>query len=496
MTEPIHYLAGNGALFLQPSGPNTAPAYMGCHMLGDLEEPRGDVTLLFCPDPSRPNAFRVIGSFKGAPGPVTTAITADTLKKADYLETIRCPVPIYVHKISCGRTDVFRNYDRTFILNKADITSITRSNQVARDPDNQDRSMQEFAISAQELLLGFNLQGARQSVSETEALNGVVACGDLRCAGDCGDDQEPCDIMYAIGDAAGGSPSNVANVLVTTDGGATWTETAANPFAAAEDIRGIACFSIDKNTTRIIVGRGTTDAGNPAEIAYSDDSGATWTLVDVGAVLGQYFVGGKDAIFALDYNHVWAVTSGGYIYFSSDGGATWTAQESAVLTTEDYQGVSFSDDSNGYAVANSDVIVRTLDGGDTWSAVSATGGGANILSVEVLSDSHAWVGDAAASLYFTKDGGTTWTERDIAGASDTGTITAIQFINELQGALLHNTAGPVGTLYYTNNGGYDWQAVVTPSNAGLNSLVICSSQLIYAVGEPQGGTAFVLKALP
>ena len=36
-------LAGEGAIWVQPDGPNTELMYLGCHELGDIEEPLGDV---------------------------------------------------------------------------------------------------------------------------------------------------------------------------------------------------------------------------------------------------------------------------------------------------------------------------------------------------------------------------------------------------------------------------------------------------------------------
>src|SRR3972149_12276387 len=108
------FLAGEGALWILPGGPNTAPDFLGCHLLGDVTEPTGDVTLGYCPDPSGPNRFKVKYSFQGVPGVVTTSITTDVQATAAALEDIACPVPLFVMQSQCGRKDVFANYDRAF----------------------------------------------------------------------------------------------------------------------------------------------------------------------------------------------------------------------------------------------------------------------------------------------------------------------------------------------------------------------------------------------
>jgi photosystem II stability/assembly factor-like uncharacterized protein len=485
-----YFVAGEGALWIQPDGPNTKPQFLGCHELGDVTIPKGTLNLMYCPDPSKPKAYKVVGSYRSAPGAITTSIEVLMSKVADYLERVDCPVPIFIHKVECGRKDVFAAYQRSVVLVDAEVTSRGLSGMVSRDPDAEGESMQNFDIEAQDYFDAFGLSIERQSTTETEALNDIHFCGDEICEGDCGEAQSICELGYAVGDAAAGSPSNQANVLETEDG-STWAATSTNPFGAAEDIAAVSCFSIGGGNTRILVGRGSTDAGNPAEIAYSDDGGATWTNVNVGSVNGQYFMG-RDSIFVLDIYNIWAVTSGGYIYFSGDGGATWTAQESGVITAGDYYGISFANADDGFAVAAADIIARTVDGGATWSAVTATGGAGDLLTVKTISQLRAWVGDDEGDLYFTKDGGTTWTSRSFSG-SGSGEVRDIEFYNDYVGALIHNSATPVGSVHVTIDGGYTWQAITTPTNTGLNSIFICSPYLMYAVGEVQGSTAVILK---
>jgi len=71
------------------------------------------------------------------------------------------------------------------------------------------------------------------------------------------------------------------------------------------------------------------------------------------------------AAAALDPNTVVAVGGFGTILRTTDGGDSWTLQPSG--TTENLFGVSFVDANTGTAVGDHETILRTDDGGDTWT---------------------------------------------------------------------------------------------------------------------------------
>jgi photosystem II stability/assembly factor-like uncharacterized protein len=72
-------------------------------------------------------------------------------------------------------------------------------------------------------------------------------------------------------------------------------------------------------------------------------------------------------IFALDTNTAVAVGASGLILRTIDGGDTWTVQPSS--TTTNLYSVAFSDFKTGLAVGYGGTLLRTADGGVTWSAV-------------------------------------------------------------------------------------------------------------------------------
>ena len=483
-----NFLAGQSSVWVQPDGPNTEPKYLGCHSIGDVTEPVGDVTLLYCPDPGDVNSYKVKNRFRGEPGASTFSIETDLRKVADYLEELgRCAVPIYVHKVFTGRRDTFLNFDRTFVFYPATITSKSLGTLVSKTPGDENESTQGFDFSADVIYRGFPLQAYRVSVVETEDVTGIAVCGENRCQDAATQPQKLTDYIFLSTKALSGSADNKADVLKSIKGAA-FTATSADPFAGGEDIQGIVCFRTGADTIRILVARGTTDAGNPAEIAYSDDEGATWTLVNVGSTNGE-FVANSHALVALDRFHIWLGTSDGRIYFSSDGGATWTLQEAAVISATDITGISFVDSDNGYAVYTGGEVAVTVDGsadGATWSAVTVSGVTGS-LDIHAIDINNVWVVGTGGKKY-TKDAGVTWSVRDLVATA------TIDFFGDLIGLAAGSASS--GLIWNTVDGGYDWQALPTIANTGFLDVFVVTPSLAYVVGKAQGGTGFVAKLLP
>ena len=483
-------LAGQASLWIQPDGPNTEPKYLGCHSVGDITEPFGDETLLYCPDPAQAGRFVVKNSFSGEPGAITTAIETDLRKTADYLEDIgKCGLPIFIHKVSCGRRDVFTNFDRTFVLNPAKVTSRALGALAARDPGNEAESTQTFDLTSLSLIRAFPMEAARVSISDTSTITGIAICGEDRCEGDCGASQKISDYIYLATKAVNASIAATADVLYSIKG-SVFAATAADPFASGEDIHGIVCFRVGRDTIRVLVARGSTDGGNPAEIAYSDNNGGTWTLVNVGAVNGEFVANGH-ALVALDRYHIWLGTNLGRIYFSSNGGLTWTLQENAVISATAIHGISFTDSNIGFAVYTGGQTAKTTDGsqvGASWSAtVDPTSGAASATDIHAISPFFVWV-SGSNGLWYTHDAGDTWAQRE------TFSVGAVDFLDELQGLAAGYAAS--GVIYHTINGGHDWMPLDAISNNGFRDAKMVNSKLAYAAGVVTGGTGMLAKILP
>lgn len=494
MGDKVFTTRESGEIYIQPDGPNTEPQFLGtCVDLDDISEDRGGIAdLIQCFDGQ--GGWATLGATYSPPTPITLKLTTWLGVNLDLVERIvaenkNCPTPVYIHKRNCGQAGVFGNWARSFVLNAQRITNTTVMGLAARNEDKVAEQSAEL-VALPPMVRHAQLVVQRQSTSEANALNALAFSEQNKCSGPCGAAETAGDRGMVAGD---NTALASANVLYTSNGG-TFAATATDPFAVAEIVSVLVKVTVNSNTARWIAGRGTTDAGNPAEIAYSDDNGATWTNVNVGSTNGQYF-DSPQAIFALDQDNIWAVTTGGYIYKSTDAGETWTAQESGVIVATDYNAVVFFDANVGYVGGDSNVIVYTANGGATWSALTGPSAqaGVRVNTLAVPTESRVFVGYADGDLYYTEDGGATWAARTHPG-SGVGQVRGLDFWNELTGVMVRNSAAPVGTMLFTEDGGYTWVALDTPTNTGLNAVQFINPTLIWAVGEVQNSTAVILKA--
>jgi photosystem II stability/assembly factor-like uncharacterized protein len=180
--------------------------------------------------------------------------------------------------------------------------------------------------------------------------------------------------------------------------------------------RGAWGMSFVDDTTGYLLGSRYTDP-DPPILYRTTNGGASWTGVAgskasvLRTVLAICFVDGMTG---------WA--GGGVIMKTTDGGETWTTQVPIATVREFY----FLSAANGFAVGGK-TILRTKDGGASWENVTPNDDRIKDLrSVYFLDASNGWVAGRGADeqtggvylkhsiLLRTSDGGATWTIKDFA----------------------------------------------------------------------------------
>ena len=482
-TQKTYTAKKNGALFIQPDGPNSKPIYLGCYDVDDVQESRGGISLIQCFDVF--GNYQTVGFTEEAPEPITVSLGTFTGKVREAMDDVKCPFALYMILRCGGRADLFTNYDRMVALDVAKVTSRTLSNWVKQNEDGASMSMYE-AMALPPFIDLQKIQASRITIAETRDLNGIAFCEDMRCPGRCGDRLDMCDEGFISTD---GAALTTANVLYRANAASSFVATAADPFAAAENITGVVCVRTGPNSSRSIVARGTTDAGNPAEVAYTDDSGATWTTVNVGST-NALFVERAHALFALDMYNVWVGLDNGDVYKSEDGGESWTAKDTSSLTNG-VQAIWFINPLVGMVVTDGDEILITNDGGESWTA-ETTGSGFALQDV-TYNEAYWWI-SSDQGIFYSGDNGLTWTQR--TGFVNSGEdFRAIQFANKFFGMIVGVNAGGNAVAMYTNDGGFTWENVLALATYAvpLNDVFVCGTDLAYAVGNAVGGTGLLLK---
>jgi len=501
------YFSGDmGSIWVQPDGPGTEPQYLGCHDMGDITEPGGDITKRYCPDRAGHGRWKVALTSQGVPADVTASITLYAGSTADYLQLLankaaKCPFPVYVHQSTCGRKDVFLAYEAGTLLQNCRITSRTKTNFAQRE--GADAAEITFELSADNPQTEYwPLRMSKLTTTEAQDLMDIALCGEDRCSGPCGDAEEYGDEYMATSEATA-----LGEVVISVDAGATNT-IVAGPAAwlITENISSVVCYSTGRDTVRHIIANGTTGAGT-AEVAYSDNAGTAWTVATVGATVGEFFPW-NGCLFALDPYHIWGCTdtgagAAGNIYFSSDSGVTWTLQATG---TDALNCVKFINETVGLCVGDTNEILLTTDGGASWSTITgpAAQNAVDALGCHIFDRNRFQVGYEDGELWRTLDGGATWTQLALP-MPPLGTaidrVNSVDYIDDHNGVLAvkYSVAAALwGAIYRTFNGGQSWEVYSTDAAydvgaIGMASAVMATPNLAYGVGDLENALGTIYK---
>ncbi|MBI1325855.1 hypothetical protein GC170_22065 [bacterium] len=261
------------------------------------------------------------------------------------------------------------------------------------------------------------------------------------------------DTIYAVGEV----------VLKSTDGGSSWTT-----LLSGQTLNGVSAANADKV---FAVGQGTSNQGR---VMVSDNGGTSWTtslLTPPSATGGTVFnridaVSATTAYFVGQY--LQNTTDNAVIYKTTNGGSTWTAQNTT-------SGVGYAIDAVNANVAYAGGTlglngwVRETTNGSTWAANNFSG--TQVRAIAAWDENLIYAAGTSSSVKKSTDGGTTWSSV-VAGTS--AQFNDIAFLDQDR-LLLVSQFGSVRRIL---DGGASWQDV-TP--AGYSSYIFTA---VTVVPEP------------
>jgi photosystem II stability/assembly factor-like uncharacterized protein len=170
-----------------------------------------------------------------------------------------------------------------------------------------------------------------------------------------------------------------------------------------------------------------------------------------------------------------AVGASGRILRSADSGATWELAPTPTLAT--LTGVSFPDEQHGWVVGHDAIILRTEDGGRTWSKqYQGEDLQVSFLDVLFLDLQTGFAVGAYGQFLATADGGGTWTPRHI--------IEEDYFFNRISrgptGTLY--IAGEHGTLLRSTDRGLTWMPIRAPYDGSFYGILPLGAKSLLAHG--------------
>jgi photosystem II stability/assembly factor-like uncharacterized protein len=173
---------------------------------------------------------------------------------------------------------------------------------------------------------------------------------------------------------------------------------------------------------------------------------------------------------------VYAVGSGGSILKSVDGGITWskTIDNSEVITS--YYAVTFTSDSIGYAAGINGDMVKTTDTGKTWTSLKQSFQTNYTYGMSFPSKLIGYQVGYGGVIIKTTDAGTTWTKQT---SGLTTHLRSVCFLNDTLGY----ACGLSGKMLKTTNGGTTWTAITQSLVTGsLYCITFSTADSGYVVG--------------
>lgn len=486
-------------LWAQPDGPNTAakPLSIDKNGMADKTMPGAGREVVWGTDEF--GRFVPKLTFLSPPGGLNTStVEEDDTGQFTFLKKMfdrtGC-FPLQERWYKCGRKDGpawtrVKQYGKMTITQETDGAGPSREATGVNQFDTYEVSWTYTVVLYQHLLSAL-------TIAEDQAINGIAFLSDLVVGcNDCFPGYAPDEIGYLAVNSNSGSPGDFANVWYTVNGGGAWAITSTNPFAALADILFIAMYFVNESQFRVVV---VSDAAT-AQIKYSDftlgaEGTSSWSAaVTVGAAV------------VTAYN--WAFYNRAYIAVDGDIYVSTNQNESfgAAIYTGSVAINAFARspvDDSVWAVGASNLILQELGQSDTFDVKVGPSGGGAFTSVVVGNDGRIYAGNGTA-IYLSDNAGQNaggWTllkdfgaNKSVVAINCAGGTKAGGGDSQLLRAVVDDTAGGVGAVWESVDGGITWLQVTAVTNTGYNTAYFSASDANLAFVGGDGGVLHKLQA--
>jgi len=253
--------------------------------------------------------------------------------------------------------------------------------------------------------------------------------------------------------------SSRGRIWKTSDSGGSWSLCTRDP---AMSIGGSQSF---ERVIKVPGGRGfaagADSEGSPGVIYRTSASGGNWYATYPHANGMLHDVCSNDGVT------VWAVGEKGSIVRSTNGGDSWSVKGAAAAGSANLKAIEVLPSGDGFA-AGKNKMLRTTDNGATWAAVTGPPV-ADVTSLDAVDADTVWVGTAGGNVFRSDDAGVTWVGGDIGLPpieEGLDPISRVRALSKTEAMAIYQN-----TLWATADGAV-WTQRPLSSNVMLNGLAI------------------------
>lgn len=471
---------GQSRIFIQEGiNPATPYLYYGNVMLGGPSKSLGEPEPVYLPSSSQRGKWDIVDTTPKNEELGTSEFTARADRfLRDIWWTLKrkgCNFNLQVVNGACQRPDQFNRFDAKLLLSSARLTEIALGELNPLSGEDNAPVDLTGSISFEDMMPinSISFEQVADATVVAEVLDGLYY--DLVSCGDCGQASDGCQKSYWLTLANSGSPGLSSQIVYSLDGGSTW---------ATLDIPTLGGLSGSKlaavGSYLVVI----SQANNAHHYSpFSDVDAGTINFIRQNS--GYVATKGPRAIYSKTPNLTFVGAAGGYIYKMSDPTLAVTVLTDGSISTQDLNAV------HGYgrtivAVGGSNAVLKSDNDGETFSLVTGPATGVNLTAVWVMSKDTWLVGTGGGKLYYTLNGGTSWTEKAF-GASGASVVNDIKFFGNVIGYMAVEVGG-AARVYRSTDSGYSWEyqaphIASLPTSVRINVVVPCGVNSVAAGGR-------------
>ena len=209
-------------------------------------------------------------------------------------------------------------------------------------------------------------------------------------------------------------------------------------------------------------------ASGRAAIRGTTDGGKNWFPIPIPTVgfLHQFFFTSPVEGWAAGYD---------VLLHTEDGGQNWNL--ALEIPMGPIRSLWFVSPEVGWIVGDG-ILFRTTDGGQNWEEQNL--GTTNPpFSIYFFNENKGWFSTFNREVFITNDGGASWTLQFIANQA----VSSIHFSDDQHGVMACTEANTPALLYWTDNGGDNWNEYTPEEVQEMESVRMDSHNTLWALGD-------------